>query len=315
MQRQRALLQSCIVRDVADHFQQSPTGPDQIAQSALFSRRGGVAALQQFAHAQNSGERRVHVMTQPGHESAFHATGFLGLPATPGQIEGQPADGQHACEAQQRIEKAHIGLLPGRVAQIRCGVLTDADAAEHLAHAAVHMAAQTALLRHQHGEQAQAALPVLIRRTENFLAPLGAFDESLTLPGVGLIFRPQGLASDNGDADARPSAAFGKLAAHIGGIHQHQGAAVGGFQRAFVGRQPGIGPAVLAFRHIDPAVRRVPVARVQQLLGHGGKTGTLQFQAVAFIHMRGVPVEAQSQAQPEQAGQYGQPEHAEKSPG
>ena len=197
MQGQRTLFQGRVVRDVADHFQKRSTRLNQVTQSALLFRRGAVAPLQQVAHAQDGGERRAHVMAQAGHESAFHAAGFLGLPAPPGQVEGQAADSQHARHPQQGIQQAHVAFLLRGVVQIRPGILADADAAEYFPHPAVRVAAQAALLRHQHGEQTQAALPVLIRRAENFLAALRAFDEGLAFPGVGLIFRPQRPAPDN----------------------------------------------------------------------------------------------------------------------
>lgn len=82
-----------------------------------------------------------------------------------------------------------------------------------------------------------------------------------------------------------------------------------------MGRQPGIGPAEIALRHIDPPVRRVPVARVQELPGHSGEADAFQLQAMLLIHARGATVEPQSQTQPEQTGQDRQPEDPEPAPG
>ena len=95
------------------------------------------------------------------------------------RLRVRPPDSQARPSPPSRAySQAHVAFLLRGVVQIRPGILADADAAEHFPHPAVRVAAQAALLRHQHGEQTQAALPVLIRRAENFLAALRAFDEA-----------------------------------------------------------------------------------------------------------------------------------------
>ena len=300
------LLQRGMVGDVVHHLQQGPAGPAQIGQGRMPLLRPAVLAVEQVAHAQHGRQRGTHVVAEAPHESALEAALLLGPQTPQGQVAGDAAHGQHPGQGQQAVQQAQLPLLPRQLPDIAGGIHADADAAQHVPFPVPLMTAQTALLRGQRPEQAQTPLRQAVLPAEEDLSALRGRGQYPPLPVVGPVARPQGGLAHDGQTEAGLGEAFGHLAAHVGGVHEHQRAPVGGRKGPVLFRQPGIGLAVGAQGHIDTTVARVPVTGIHELMGRGRQPGMAELQQVGLLALHGMAVQAKGQGQPGGTGQHGQ---------
>ena len=300
------LLQRRMVGDVVHHLQQGPAGPAQIGQGRMPLLRPAVLTVEQIAHAQHGRQRGTHVVAEAPHEGALEAALLFGLQTPQGQIAGDAAHGQHPGQGQQAIQQAQLPLLPLQIPHIGGGIHADADTAQHVPFLVALMTAQTAFLRGQRPEQAQTPLRQAVLPAEEDLPALRGRGQYPPLPVIGPVARPQGGLPHDGQTEAGLGEAFGHLAAHVGGVHEHQGPPVGGLQGPVLFRQPGIGLAIDAQGHIDAPVARVPVTGIHELMSRGRQPGVAELQQVGLLALHGMAVQEKGQEQPGGTGQHGQ---------
>ena len=215
-----------MVHYVAHHLAQGFCRLCQIPQGLFALGFRQVFFLCQFAHADDGGQRRAHVVAQMPHKRAFHTAGFFCQPAPVCEVERDAADGKNARYGKQAVEQAHVVQLPVEAfLKCRC-ILAHTYAAQHFAHLSAHMATQAALLRHKHAEQAQALPAALLWRCKHFRGFIGTARKGRAFPHVCHVFWPQGRAADDAYAHPFTRAALCQLPAHVGRVYQHQRAAI-----------------------------------------------------------------------------------------